>query len=482
MVYGLHCYVMIALFVLNQRSRRDEIETEITDFNDNRDPDDYPFVTVQLPIYNEAEVAERLLRSAAALDYPASRFDIQVLDDSTDDTLALIDRVISELRSGGTDIYAFRREDRKDFKAGALANGLLKSKGEYLAIFDSDFVVPRNFLRRSVALIHDHDDVACVQARWGHNNRKENWITRAQSIGIDGHFTAEQGARGYSNLCLNFNGTAGIWRKGAIDTAGGWSGDTLTEDLDLSYRAQLCGYRIRYDFDSECPAEIPNNVVALKSQQKRWAKGSIETALKLLPLIFANRRYSVLQKIEAFLHLTHYFVAVLMCALFCLTLPMLLWTPMPKLGGLLPILWIIIMFSAAAPCVMYTASGWILRRGLFSLSHFPLMLLVGTGLCINNARAVFEALLRQKSDFIRTPKSGSTSSTSKSGRYRVASSCLQGYLELVSGLYCVVTLVVYLNASKFIFGFFIVAYALGLTIFGLLTLKDHYTISPSTID
>ena len=472
MIYGIHCYAMIFLFVTKNKESRIKIDKAIQLFNDNKDPSDYPFVTIQLPIYNEMAVVKRLLNSAAQLDYPRSRFDIQVLDDSTDGTQELIDKAISEIRTQGTSIYVVRRPDRRDFKAGALSNGLQYCKGDYVAIFDSDFVIPPNFLKRSIALIHERPEIACVQGRWGHNNREENWITRAQSIGIDGHFTAEQGARGYTNLCLNFNGTAGTWRISAIKAAGGWQGDTLTEDLDLSYRAQLAGYKIIYDFDLECPAEIPNNVTALKSQQKRWAKGSIETAIKLIPRILRNKRFTPPQKIEACLHLTHYFVSVLMCLLFALTLPMLLWTPIPSMGMLLYCLWTLIIVSAIAPCVMYTTSGWILQRGLYSFINFPYTLIVGTGLCINNAQAVVEALCGFKSEFIRTPKSGSTNTTTKRSRYKVETQLSLGAIEVISGIYCLVTLFVYFHATKYIFGFFIAAYAAGLLSFGLLTLKE----------
>ena len=481
MIYGIHCYAMIFLFLLKNKRCRAEIDATVQLFNENRNHSDYPFVTIQLPIYNEVNVVERLLHSVGHLDYPQDQFDVQVLDDSTDETRELIDKTVTEIRKKGTDIYVVRRSDRKDFKAGALANGLQYCKGDYVAIFDSDFIIPRNFLKRTIALIHENSKIACVQGRWGHNNREENWITRAQSIGIDGHFTAEQGARGYTNLCLNFNGTAGTWRISAIHAAGGWQGDTLTEDLDLSYRSQLAGYKIIYDFDLECPAEIPNNIVALKSQQKRWAKGSIETAIKLIPRILKFKNFTFIQKTEACLHLTHYLVSVLMSLLFVLTLPMLLWTPMPRMGLLLYCLWTLIIFSALAPCTMYTLSGWVLRHGLFSFANFPPSLVVGTGLCINNAQAVLEALFGLKSEFIRTPKSGSIHTKRKKSRYKVKPQVSLGIIELVSGIYCLLALFVYFYSSKFLFGFFIAAYAFGFLSFGLLTLKEFLLKNPARI-
>ncbi len=471
MTYGLHGYIMIYLFLRRHRQHRQQYQDEITRYHDLHSPCDYPMVTVQLPIYNEFDVVERLLWSAAEIDYPHDRFEIQVLDDSTDETCNIIDRVAGIINARGIEISVIRRGHRQDYKAGALAHGLPLCKGEYIAIFDADFVIPKNFLKRQVALMHLHPQVACVQGRWEHINRDENWLTRAVSVGIDGHFAAEQGARGYSQLCLNFNGTAGTWRKSAILAAGGWSGDTLTEDLDLSYRAQLAGYTILYDFDVECPAEIPNNIAALKGQQKRWAKGSIETALKLMPVIMSSTQFNWRQKVEAFFHLTHYLIAVLMCVLFALCLPMLLWTPIPQRGWLLGVIWVMISISALAPCVMYTVSGWILHRGWFSFTHFPAMLVVGTGLCLNNAQAVVEALLGRKSAFQRTPKCGSTNTHIRSGYYRVPGKPLLGYLELLAGLYCLISLGVYFMSAKYLFGFFIAAYAAGLTVFGWLTVR-----------
>jgi len=470
MVYGLHCYLMLALFLSRQRRARAAATAEIAAWRGERPPDELPLVTLQLPVYNERTVVARLLHSVAGLDYPRHRFDVQVLDDSTDGTREVIDQATAALREAGIAVTVLRRAERHHFKAGALAAGLSVARGELVAIFDADFVIPPDFLRRAVPLLEAAADIACVQGRWGHLNRTENWLTQAQSVGIDGHFAAEQGARSYHGLCLNFNGTAGLWRKAAIIAGGGWQGDTLTEDLDLSYRVQLAGYRLRYDFDLECPAEIPNNVLALKSQQQRWAKGSIETACKLLPRLWRSECLGLGQKLEATLHLTHYAVAVLMCLICVLTLPMLLWTPLPRLGWLAGLWWGAILVSALAPCVMYTGSGLVLGRPWFSLSRFPAMLVLGTGLCLNNARAVVEALLGRRSDFVRTPKSGSTSLVHRVGAYQAAAGLRMALLELALGAYCAVTLVVYVGAQKYLFGCFLGAYACGFTVLGLVTL------------
>ena len=479
MVYGLHCYLMLALFLRHHRRQRQQSDAEAEAFIAGRADDDWPHVTLQLPVYNERQVVARLIRSAARLDYPRHRFDIQVLDDSTDDTAALIDQTVREVRDElGVSVAVLRRPHRDGFKAGALAHGLKRARGDYLAIFDADFVIPPHFLRRAVALLAPHPEVACVQGRWGHLNREENWLTRAQSVGIDGHFAAEQGARGYTRLCLNFNDTAGLWRRQAIADAGGWQGDTLTEDLDLSYRAQLAGYRLRYDLDLECPAEIPNTIAALKSQQQRWAKGSMETAIKLLPEIFRSRRLSLAQKLEAVLHLTHYAVAVFMCAVCVLTLPVLALVPFERFAWSLGGLWAAIVVSALAPCAMYTGSGLVLGRGRFSLLHWPAMLVVGTGLCLNNANAVFQALLGRRSDFVRTPKSGSRDTASQASVYPVSGDRRLGLVELVFGLYCWLTLIVYVSSDRYFFGLFLAAYALGFTVFGWQTLRTTRPAEP----
>lgn len=472
MIYGVHCYVMSFLFLRRQRASRAHIQVEIQQYAASHQAGQYPFVTIQLPVYNELAVVERLIRSAAQVDYPRESFEIQVLDDSQDMTRDIADRVAADLKKQGISIQVLRRTSREGFKAGALAYATVQARGEYIAIFDADFIVPCDFLKRTIALIDPFPDVACIQARWGHANRNENWLTRAQSVGIDGHFAAEQGARSYNHLCMNFNGTAGMWRKSAIAAAGGWQGDTLTEDLDLSYRVQLAGYRIRFDFDLECPAELPNTVVAFKSQQRRWAKGSMETARKLCPVIWRSKRLRLHQKIEAFLHLTHYSVALFMVAACVLTLPVLVWVPMIKIGWLVALLWAFIGVSAIAPCVMYTISGYFLNRGLFSLAHFPAMLITGTGLCFNNAAAVMEALAGRKTEFIRTPKSGSTNRQSKASFYKVKAGIWYAVVEIALGVYCVFSLNIYVHAHKYLFGFFLAAYGVGLLSFGIITLRN----------
>src|SRR5207253_21949 len=270
----------------------------------------WPPVTVQLPLYNERYVARRLLQAAANLDYPSDKLEIQVLDDSTDDTKGIVAEMVQRLQALGVDIVHMLRVERTGFKAGALAAGLEKARGEFVAIFDADFVPPSDFLRRTIPYFAE-SRVGVVQTRWGHLNQDFSLLTRAQSLGIDGHFGVEQTARCGGHLLLNFNGTAGIWRRSAIEDAGGWAHDTLTEDLDLSYRAQLRQWQILYVPEIVCPAELPVVISGFKSQQRRWAKGSIQTAVKLLPLVLSSE-LSLWTKYQAFVHLTYYMIHRLM--------------------------------------------------------------------------------------------------------------------------------------------------------------------------
>ena len=474
MVYGFHSYFMIILFYLRQKKARKQVSKTVEDFYETNSDKDLPFVTIQLPVYNEAEVVKRLMLSATEVDYPKDKFEIQVVDDSTDFTVEIINNYIEELRAkNDVDIYAVRRDNREQFKAGALSNGLKIAKGEFVAIFDSDFIIPENFLKRSIAQIQNKPEIACVQSRWGHLNRFENWLTKAQSIALDAHFAASQGARNYNNLCMNFNGTAGVWRISAIDAVGGWSGDTLTEDMDLSYRVQLHGYKMAFDFDLVCPAELPNNMMAFKSQQKRWAKGAVETGIKLLPSIFRSKNLTIHQKFEAFMHLTNNFAAIFMIILTVLTLPVLIGAPVIHYGPFLPVLWTIVILASLAPCALYTGSGVATQKGFFSFKNFPVMIAVGTGLCINNATAVIEAVAGKKSAFIRTPKSGSNNTESKSSKYSVSSNKLfSGLFEFILGVYCLITFGIYIIHYQYFFGFFIGAYAIGLIVFGFNSLHQ----------
>lgn len=358
---------------------------------------EWPSVTVQLPIYNERHVVERLIAAAAHLDYPAEKLQIQVLDDSTDKTRFLARRAVARWREAGLDIEYLHRTKRVGFKAGALAAGLARAKGELVAVFDSDFLPSSDFLRRTVPHFSD-PKVGCIQARWTHLNADYSSLTRAQAIGIDGHFLIEQTARSRIGLFLNFNGTAGIWRAECIRQAGGWQQDTLTEDLDLSYRAQLAGWRFLILPEVGVPAELPVQVDALKCQQFRWAKGNTQTIFKLLIPILRSP-YHPIVKLESLIHLTGYMIHPLMLLILFLT---------PCLAAHRSTLLkfpAFFMTASMGPPLMYLTSQLVQERKDFRrLMSLPVLMVLGIGLSVNNTRAILEAALGIESSFRRTPK------------------------------------------------------------------------------
>ncbi len=361
-------------------------------------PAEWPRVTVQLPVFNELHTVERLITAVSALDYPRERFEVQVLDDSTDATTAIVAALVAREQAAGLNITHLHRARRDDYKAGALAAGLRRAQGEFIAIFDADFVPSPDFLRRCMPWFAN-PRVGCVQARWAHLNRDYSVFTRLQALGIDSHFIVEQTARARSGFFLNFNGTAGVWRKAAIEDAGGWQGDTLTEDIDLSYRAQLEGWRIEFLPEVSAPAELPVQMAAYKSQQARWAKGSLQTARKLLwPLLRSSQPVRV--KIAGALHLTAYLVHPLVLGAMLLALPMsfsrspvLHWVPL-------------LMFAALGPPLLYfTAAAPDGPDGRGRLKLLPGLILLGIGLSFNNSRTALAGLFFPgRGAFQRTPK------------------------------------------------------------------------------
>ncbi|MCK4898684.1 MAG: glycosyltransferase family 2 protein, partial [Anaerolineales bacterium] len=313
-VYGINALILAGL----RRWRHNPIP-----ILDPEQDYDWPQVTVQLPIYNERYVVERLIESVAELDYPRNKLHIQVLDDSTDITQDIVSQLVAFQRIKGVNIEHIQRNNRRGYKGGALAYGMQTAKGNFIAIFDADFIPTPDFLKRTIPYFDKDSNTGCVQTRWGHLNRENSLLTRTQANGIDGHFIIEQETKSDGGLFLNFNGTAGIWRRKCIEDAGGWHHDTLTEDLDLSYRAQLLGWKIRYLPHITTPAELPEHISAFKSQQFRWAKGSIQTAKKLLGDLWQSSQPLVV-KIEGTIHLTHYAVHPLMLINLLLILPLLL--------------------------------------------------------------------------------------------------------------------------------------------------------------
>jgi len=431
-VYGSHRYVMAYLYYKykgNLPSPKGKFEQ-------------LPIITVQLPIFNEMYVCERLIDAVCKIDYPRDRFEIQVLDDSTDETQGIARAAADRARAAGHDIVYIHRDNRSGYKAGALREGLKVAKGEFVAVFDADFVPTPDFLQRSVQFFTD-PKVGMVQVRWEHLNRSFSHLTQAQAIFLDGHFVIEHTARNRSGRFFNFNGTAGVWRRATIVDAGGWQHDTLTEDLDLSYRAQLAGWQFVYLPEVVSPAEVPVEMNAFKNQQHRWAKGSIQTARKLLPRILKSDLPRDV-KVEAFFHLTANLTYPLMILLTVL-MPVSMvirfkhgWYEVLVLD--LPFFWTATMSVVA----FYIASQREIGMPLWQrIKYLPFIMALGIGLCVNQAKAVIEALVGYQTGFTRTPKMGmsvnGTGAHQKTShwmdqKYRALTS-MQPLLELALGLY-----------------------------------------------
>jgi cellulose synthase/poly-beta-1,6-N-acetylglucosamine synthase-like glycosyltransferase len=429
-IYGLHRLWMVRTY-LKFRHQRPQPKGKFGVL---------PKVTVQLPLYNERYVAERLIRSVALLDYPADRLEIQVLDDSTDETRDLVAGLVRELAGGGLDIVHIVRSNRAGFKAGALQEGLDRAKGEFIAIFDADFVPPPSILRETMDYFTD-ERVGMIQTRWGHINRGYNLLTRVQALLLDGHLIIEQTARSRSGCFFNFNGTAGVWRASTIRDSGGWQHDTLTEDLDLSYRAQMKGWKFVFIPELITPAELPVDMNAFKAQQYRWAKGAVQTCKKLLPALWRSQQ-PIRVKWEATFHLTSNFAYLL------LALMALLVHPDFKRSGMHwdSILLVDLPIFLAASLSIFLFYATALRAGGVSwiriVFYIPMLIAVGIGLCLNNARAVLEAVFNHQSEFTRTPKYGVSDQWTSwwSSSYRSARSILPWFELLLSAYYlCFVT-------------------------------------------
>jgi cellulose synthase/poly-beta-1,6-N-acetylglucosamine synthase-like glycosyltransferase len=422
-LYGLHR--LVTLVRLARASRVPPTRAPL----DPGDPDQrerLPRVLVQVPLYNERAVAARVLRAVAALDWPRDRFEIQVLDDSNDGTCEVVDAEVQRLSRTGTRFSVLRREERTGFKAGALAHGLEHARADLVAVFDADFVPAADFLVRVVAEFDD-PRVALVQARWGHLDRERNALARAQAVLLDGHFAVEHAARHRSGLWFNFNGTAGIWRTAAIRSAGGWQGDTLTEDLDLSYRAQLAGWRFVYRDDVEVPAELPADLAAFLGQQHRWAKGSIQVLRKLGRRLFGARAPWRCRQ-EALVHLGAngaYPLVLLLALAMPLSAP-----AFSREGGWL-LLALFLACVGAVATAYWVGGARVGRPRAVRLFEVPLAMALGIGMALQQTRAVLTGLQRASGEFVRTPKRGSGQRL-----YRSALPRLAGAELVIAGWLC----------------------------------------------
>ena len=402
---------------------------------------DWPSVTIQLPLYNELYVTKRLIENIALLDYPQDKLEIQVLDDSTDETTEIIRNTISELGTVGENIKLIRRKDRTGYKAGALKFGLEQAVGEYIAIFDADFMPEADFLKVTIPYLVQNPNLGVVQTRWGHINKDYNLLTKCQAFGLDAHFTVEQSGRNLGGHFINFNGTGGVWRKACIEDAGNWQADTLTEDLDLSYRAQLKGWKFKYLENIIAPAELPITMNALKSQQFRWTKGAAENTIKNLSRVLKSD-LPFATKTHSFFHLMN--SAIFLCILICsfLSVPILFIKVQYPEFNLLFKLASVFIISLLFLMVFYATSYFQNRKltitKLFRfLLAFPVFLAMSMGLGIHNTIAVIEGLSGKKSAFIRTPKFN----ISEEGKnwtkniYRVKNIGIVTYLEGLSACY-----------------------------------------------
>lgn len=367
---------------------------------------EWPMVTVQLPVYNELYVVERLIDSVIALDYPKDKLEIQVLDDSTDESFEVAAAKVAELQNSGYDIQHVKRPERVGFKAGALAYGLEHAKGQFTAIFDADFLPKPEFLKKTIPWFIVDEKIGVVQTRWEHLNEEYSVLTELQAFGLDAHFTVEQSGRNAGGHFINFNGTAGVWRNKCIDDAGGWQSDTITEDLDLSYRAQLKGWRFKYLEEVGSPAELPAEMNALKNQQFRWTKGAAECAVKNLPKVIKQRGLGMGTKVHAIFHLMNSFIFICVLCTAVLSLPLMIYKATENNYQELFNLASIFMLSFGILAYFY----WVSRRRqedhsfLTFLRKFPMFLSVSMGLSLHNSIAVIEGYMGRKTPFIRTPK------------------------------------------------------------------------------
>lgn len=406
--FGLHRLHLVLLV------RRNRARIASAQRSEPVDEEDLPRVTIQLPLFNESTVAIRLLQAVAKIDYPADRLEIQVLDDSTDETAALTRREVERLAATGLDVVYLHRTNRVGYKAGALAAGLDVAKGELVAVFDADFLPQPDFVRAIVPHFQD-PKVGMVQTRWGHLNRDYSVLTKVQALMLDGHHLVENRARFGAGLLFNFSGTGGMWRAAAIRSAGGWQHDTLTEDLDLSYRAQLAGWKFIYREDVVSPSELPEDISALRAQQYRWGKGTVQTARKLLRRVL-SADLTLAQKVEAVFHMTPHFAYPLLVLLSVLILPALVLMPATSVKTMalvdLPLCMATTGSLAAFYMLAESAQG---RKRTGALKRLPMLIAIGTGLAPHLSIAVWEGLRSMAGEFVRTPKQGNNKN-----RYKAA--------------------------------------------------------------
>jgi len=455
--FGSHGFIMV-YYYLKHRHKRDDFSGTM---------DGFPVVTIQLPVYNEMYVVERLIKATCEIDYPLDKLEIQVLDDSTDETTSIAENIVKEYRLRGFDIVLVHRTDRSGYKAGALKEGLISAKGEFVAIFDADFIPRKNFLQIVLPFFKDKK-IGMVQTRWEHLNRSYSLVTQIQALALDGHFVIEQQVRNKANYFINFNGTSGIWRKECIFDAGNWEADTLTEDLDLSYRAQLKGWKFKYLTDFTTPSEVPSEINSLKSQQFRWTKGAVETARKMLFRVWRSE-YPLKLKIMSTFHLTNNIVFPFILLSCLLNLPVVLIKNTGRYDIYFTFMSVFVLAFIASFLFYVFSQKDVYEDWRTRVLLFPVFMAGSMGFAINNTKAVFEGLIKKKSEFVRTPKYGieKIEDTWKDKKYAHQKIKFSVFLEMFVSLYSfagVVVSIVTLQIAAipfqlmFAFGFGFVAF------------------------
>jgi len=461
-IYGVHRYTMCYLYFKYRKNYNPNPPLHFAEL---------PMVTIQLPIFNEQFVIDRLIEAICAMDYPSDKLEIQVLDDSTDETQAVASGIVDRYAALGHPIVYIHRTNRHGYKAGALDAGLKVAKGEFVAIFDADFVPPTDWLMK---VIHHFAEphIGMVQTRWTHMNKSYNMLTQIEAILLDGHFVLEHGARVRSDDYFNFNGTAGMWRIQAIKDGGGWQHDTLTEDTDLSYRSQLAGWKFKYLPEVECPSELPIEMTAFKTQQARWAKGLIQTSIKVLPLMFKShvpRRI----KVEAVYHLTANLSYPLMVIMSVLLMPAMICRFYQGWFQMLLIDFPLFTASTFSIAVFYVMS----QRELYpkdwwkTFLYLPFLMALGIGLTVTNTKAVMEALVGHKSAFVRTPKYrvAKKGEKSQAAKYRKRL-VLAPWIEIILGCYFMLAILYTFSNHNYFTAPFLILFVIGYWYTGLMSL------------
>ena len=469
--YGIHRYQLVWLYYRNKRNESHS-NAPVATFEEA----ELPFVTIQLPIYNEQFVIDRLLDACCRLDYPRDRFEIQLLDDSTDETIEVASAMVARFAAGTQGlapqpVYYLHRTNRHGYKAGALEEGLRVAKGELVAVFDADFVPPPDWVRK---VVHHFAEpgVGMVQTRWTHLNRNYSFLTQVEAILLDGHFVLEHGGRSRAGVCFNFNCTAGMWRRQAIEEAGGWQHDTLTEDTDLSYRSQLAGWKFKYLPDVECPSELPIEMTAFKTQQARWAKGLIQTSIKVLPQVFRSDVPRKI-KVEAVYHLTANLSYPLMVIMSAALIPAMICRFYQGWFQMLLIDVPLFTASTFSIAVFYVMS----ERELFpktwkrTFLYLPFLMALGIGLTVTNTKAVMEALFGIKSAFVRTPKYrvAKKGEKSQAAKYRKRL-VLAPWIELLLGCYFFAAILYTFSNQNYFTAPFLILFVIGYWYTGLMSL------------